>query len=301
MVNIRMYLCDEELISCSFSCDGKVTACGGVTGNFFLTVNRFHSFKTKIFKIHEGPINRIFFDKKNFYTASSDKTCRIWNPETSQILRTLNLNNEKATYIDLINNLIITAGNRGTLKLWDQRIQCPIGNFFHGFPILNSNFLKSGHTFVSCGISPNLFLWDIRNYKKYCSVFSLVGHRTSIYSSSLSNYDFSLFSIDFNNLVCRWIFELSKNLAKCYFLKSEKIFPKALKPSFYKITCDSLGKIFAQGGLNGSVYFKNQKKGKIIQKIKSHSWGRVNDVKFHPSNRIFGSCGEDGFLNIKEF
>lgn len=299
MTNFRLNLSTHEILSCSFSKNGDTLISGDSCGMLSVVKNDISIKIKKFFKIHKSSINRILCDSDYICTASSDSTCKIWKIETSHILKTLNLGTENPFDIDLVDNLIVTSGDKGNMKLWDLRIRNSVGNIFHGVHLSAAKFLDDSFSIVSCGVFPELFFWDMRNFKKKCKIFSLKGHGMKIQSFCLSRSDFSFYSLGCDGAICRWVFTHSKNSLKCRFFGPIKTFSSLSKPNFLKVSCDSLNRFIGHGGPNGIVYLRYQRRDKLIEKKKIHV-GAVNQVNFHPEGRIFCSCGEDGFLSINK-
>mmetsp|Transcript_10941 Transcript_10941/g.27100 ORF Transcript_10941/g.27100 Transcript_10941/m.27100 type:complete len:301 (+) Transcript_10941:34-936(+) len=288
-----------EITNCSFSPNGKIIGCTSSDGNLVILNSRFPQKIYKKYKIHKDKINRFFFGFRNFFTASSDKTCGIWNTEIVKKIRNLDLVTGEGIEMDCIEHEVITTTNLGSVGFWDQRILHPLFWINHGFPLLNAKFFKNSEKIITSGVSSEIFLWDLRNFQKPFSFFSLK-EKTNFISSSCFSKDFlNFFCLNNNQTISKWSFNFfnrNLKLKNRTFLEGEPLLIN-LKPQ--KISCDTSGNFFAFGNLNGTVFVNFQKNCKNFRKFKIHTH-EISEVNFHPTNRIICSCGNDGKLIINE-
>lgn len=238
------------------------------------------------------------------FTASSDSTGLVWDKEREEKIRIFRGHNGSMDDIDFIKNQVITSGQDGVLRIWDKRIPRVLEQIYHGFNLTSARFLNEENLFVSCGMSPQIFLWDMRNLKeKRPYPYLLKSHRNHVASLAFSKKNF-FFSFDTSNIINRWVFQDPWIFCKRKFLEREfKIFPGYSKKKISeisKISCDLKQSFFSLGGNDGKSYIFFQQTGGLYRKFSDHI-GNVKEVCFHPKKNFSCSCGDDGSLVIRKF
>jgi WD40 repeat protein len=300
MGSIKLKLSNHEILSCAFSSDGSLLAGGEINGKIFYFERKKIIKVQKIFKIHNSAINKILFDSNYLYTASSDKTCKIWEINTLKLLRTFNPNFGKINDIDIFENLIVTSGDDGNLKIWDKRIYFPVFNFHFGFNLKFSKFFNNSFSFLALGMSSEILFGDLRNYEKNILQTSFKMKIKNIVSFCVSKTNSFFYSLDENGQICKWFFNFEKNSIKYLsFFTKNSLFKKK---NFFenKIATNFQDKFIIHGSSKGFIYIYDQNKKTIIKAKKNHFDG-VNEVIFHPKSNLFCSSGKDGNLILDNF
>lgn len=285
----------SALLTCSVSSESNLYASCSSSGKIVYINTAFFQKNPKIMKLHKSKINGSMFFKNLFLTISSDKTCILWNHETLEKIRTLNLTSNSGKDVDTIDDKILTTEQTGNCKLWDQRVSDSISSIYHGIPIQNAKFFVDSEKFISCSVFSDIFLWDLRNSKKPFSFFSLKKKTKSISSFCFSKNSSCFFCLDSNGQIIKWGLDFHKPALK---IKTFKQTNSTCPPSDcldLSISADSLGKFIGHGNFKGDFFIRDQKTGEFFQNFQCHR-GKVNQVIFDKNNRLVVSCGEDGFL-----
>jgi WD40 repeat protein len=300
MGSIKLKLSNHEILSCAFSSDGNLLAGGEINGKIFFFERKKIIKAQKIFKIHSSAINKILFDANYLYTASSDKTCKMSEINSFKIIRTFNPNLGKINDMDIFENLIVTSGDGGNLKIWDKRICFPVFNFHFGFNLKFSKFFKNSFSFLALGLSSEILFGDLRNYQKNILRTSFKMNIKNIVSFCVSKTNSFFYSLNENGQICKWFFNFEKNSLKYLSFFTENSLFK--KQNFFrnKIACSFQDKYIIHGSSTGFIYIYDQNKKSIIKAKKNH-FDNVNEIIFHGKNNLFCTSGKDGNMILDNF
>ena len=299
---IKLFYKSSIIQNCCFSQNGQQFACGDNKGNVSLW-NSNNTIQSPIFiKLHSSSINQMFFYSGLLYTGSFDGNCKLLDFTMCKIIRTFkSLDFNSIDDIDCDKEIIITLNRVGILKFWDKRSKVPIESISHGIYLKTARFSHKPFLVFTAGNLSDIFIWDLRKIEKEKSMkFNLNKKNLQINSFAVSKKSHSLFVSD-----------VAHNYFQCYInslFKSVKfrniqraIFSNRIHSGkFIKTSSDTKGTFFGHGGANGDIFIWSQKNGKIVFTINEHN-GNVNQVNFHPYNKIFCSCGKDKYVIIKKF
>lgn len=73
--------------------------------------------------------------------------------------------------------LIVSASDDNTIKLWDARKRNPIASFDSGFPVTSVLFNDTAEKIISGGLDNVIKVWDIRNNQ---ISYKIKGHTDTI-------------------------------------------------------------------------------------------------------------------------
>lgn len=83
--------------------------------------------------------------------------------------------------------LLVSASDDNTIKLWDARKRNPIASFDSGYPVTSVLFNDTAEKIISGGIDNVVKVWDIRNnqisYKIKGHTDTITGMHCNIYAS----------------------------------------------------------------------------------------------------------------------
>ena len=142
-------------------------------------------------KAHEKEINAITFssDYKFLITASQDKTIKIWDTITGQLLRTLTGHKRGVWSISCTFSqemLLVSGSADRTVKIWrlSDDFACIKTFEGHSNSILRVGFINSGLQVISAGSDGLMKIWDLR--RNECLV-TLDEHSDRIWALAIQN------------------------------------------------------------------------------------------------------------------
>jgi WD40 repeat protein len=119
-----------------------------------------------LLKGHQANINAVAFSEggKLIATASADKTARLWNAETGELMAVLSLHTAPVTFVDFNDNdhSVMTVSDDGSIRRWNAADGRPLAAFAShegGVQHYWSNFQK--HLLVSVSKTQVVRMWNI--------------------------------------------------------------------------------------------------------------------------------------------
>jgi Prp8 binding protein len=142
---------------------------------------------------------------QHLYTASADQTGGVWNAENGERIRKLVGHTKTINAISSSNaktgpEMVATASDDATCKLWDCRSRNAAHTFSDGYPLTSVALADDGTVFAA-GIEGVIKQWDVR---KGSVVMSLTGHRDMITGMSLSPDGNTLLSFAMDGALRAW-------------------------------------------------------------------------------------------------
>jgi Prp8 binding protein len=292
----------SKIHSCSFSQNGEQFACGDEKGNISIwkSVNIFQ--KPMFIDLHTSTLNHILFHSGLLFTGSLDGNCKIVDFHMCKTVRTLKSIDFNSIYdLDCNNDITMTLNSMGVIKFWDNRNKLPIESITHGIHIERARFSHKPFLFFTAGILPEIFVWDLRKIEKgKIGKFNSIKKNFQINSLVISKKSKFLFVSDIRNNYYQYNINYPIKLINFRKIENVIISCKKFSEKFLKTSCDLEGNYIGYGSQNGNIFIWSQKSGKIIFNIKEHN-GKINQVNFHPFNKIFCSCGKDNNVVIRNF
>jgi len=101
--------------------------------------------------------------KTNFVTGCDDKTVRLWDVSSAKEVLTLTkAHSECVRAIGIHENMIMSGGYDGVVKLWDSRSGDAVSSMNHGEAVnglvaMDGSLYSAGHTSIKA--------WDLSNYE----------------------------------------------------------------------------------------------------------------------------------------
>ncbi len=123
-------------------------------------------------------------DGKTLVSGSEDKTIKIWNIDTGQLIRTLNGHSDSVRSVALSSDGQIIASGSGdkTLKLWN--LETGVRTFSqHSGPVWSVAFSPDGQTLVSGSEDNTIKIWHLPTGELRRT---LVGHSGRVFSVAVS-------------------------------------------------------------------------------------------------------------------
>ena len=119
-------------------------------------------------------------------TCSTDKSICIWDLNTCERIKKIKAHKEIVNSVDVCKaspNLICSASDDTTVKLWDRRKRGEAMSFDSNYQALTCCFNENGEQIISGGLDNDIKVWDL---KANNLAFVMKGHTDSVTGISLS-------------------------------------------------------------------------------------------------------------------
>lgn len=185
-----------------------------ITGSFDLIVKRWsipqkpgeNASAVYSRKAHDKGINAIDVspDNRMFATASHDRTAKIWNLETGDVIATLS-GHKRGVWTVKFNHfekLVATGSGDMTIKLWSLKDFSVLRTFQgHTNSVLKVAFLTHGIQLVSSGADYLIKVWDVKTGE--CNT-TLDYHKEKVWSLAVPENDDNFVSGGSDGVVAFW-------------------------------------------------------------------------------------------------
>ncbi|MEP0914556.1 protein kinase [Leptolyngbya sp. GB1-A1] len=272
-----------NVLSGTFSPDGKVIATGNADGNIYLwSVEDGQHLLT--LEGHSNWVRRVAFslDGRLLVSGSEDQTMRIWNLQDGsciQIIRghALNL---RSVAISPRGDMIASTSDDQTIRLWDFRAsQCIRVLEGHQHWVLSASFSPDGSRVVSSSCDQTLRIWDVQTGQ---CLQVIEGHTSWVVPVNFSPCGRKIVSAGFDQTVRIWDAEtgVCLNILQKH---TGWVWSAAFSPD---------GKYIASAGVDQTIRIWDAETGHCLRVLKEHT-KQVWAVMFHPDGQRLASCGED--------
>ena len=228
-----------------------------------------------------SPINSIAItpDGKILASGSEDKTIRLWDLETFQIISTLtgHAQGVKSVAFSPDGTILATGSDDQTVKLWDWNQGKEIGTFSgHTHAVKSVAFSPEGKVLASGSWDKTIKLWDIQTG---AAQKTLTGHGLQVAAVAFSPCGKFLASASCDRTVRLW--DLTLGSSSPFYGHAWAVFAVAFSPD---------GKTLATGGDDKTIILWDWQTGKVLYTLSGHSWSVVT-LAFSPNgeNLISGS------------
>jgi len=239
-------------------------------------------------------------DGTKVVSCSPDKMVMAWDAEVGKRIRkwtghTSHVNSCGVSRAGESDDLIVSGGDDGLTKIWDLRVKMCQLTIPNRFQITATAFGDSRRVYSS-GLDNRIRAWDLRKPKE--SVMELAGHQDTVTGLSVSKNGHFLLSNSMDNSVRAWdlrpfcaIKDRCARVFRGARHGSEKMLLRcAFSPDGSKV---------AAGSSDSFVCIWSFDSGKLIYRLPGHK-GSVNEVVFHPTEPIIGSCSSDTTIYLGE-
>lgn len=190
--------------------------------------------------------------------------------------------------------LVASASDDSTAKLWDVRYKRAVKTFSDPFQLTAVCFSADNGHLITGGLDGDIKMWDLR--KDEVSAV-LRGHGDIVTSVALSPDGNFLLSNAMDSTVRKWDvrpFVAGERLQKT-FLGAKHGFERSLLRCGWSHDM----KLVGCGSADRYVYVWDADSGSLRYHLPGHT-GSVNEVAFHPSEPIVGSCSSDKNIYLGE-
>ncbi|WP_016950957.1 WD40 repeat domain-containing protein [Anabaena sp. PCC 7108] len=245
---------------------------------FWRCVNTLYGHSDHIFSVAVNP------DGKTFASGSADKSIKVWNIETGEIIHTLtgHSNYVRSVTFSHDGKIIASGSDDKTFKLWHSLK----GKTFieHSDGVNSVAFSPDSQTYATASLDKTVKIWDLINEKL---IYNLIAHENSINSI--------VFSIDGQHLISAGcdqsikIWNVRTGMVDTTIADhSESINTIAVSPD---------GKTFATGSDNNTIKLWYLATGELINTFAGHT-DCVNSIAFSPDGKTLASCSNDKTIRL---
>ena len=327
---------EGPVLSSKFSPDGRHMVSGSHDKLLLLWEVFGECKNTLTFRGHQNAVLEVHWsaDGEKVFSASADKTALLWDVHSAARIRGFK------GHMGLVNSccpsgahVLATASDDCTVRLWDDRVRTCQRVIRHPYPVTAVSVGEAGTQLFTGCLDGHIRAYDLRRPEGVSMV--LQGHQDIVSGMRLSPDGNFLLSNSMDNTLRCWdvkpyasgdrcvkVFlgaqhSYERGLIKCNWSKSGaqgappppprppgsrhaassarcRLRPSARAapppPVVLAVTC---------GSADNFVYVWDVATKRILYKLPGHS-GSVNEVDFHPTQPIIGSCANDKSIYLGE-
>ncbi|NER36447.1 MAG: hypothetical protein F6J93_21095 [Oscillatoria sp. SIO1A7] len=249
-------------------------------------------------------------DGKIIASSSHDRTVKLWNLTTGQLLKALAGHSSAVLSVAFSpdGKTLASASNMefqdGNIKLWDVstgRLSQTMNKFWFAGRVCCVVFSPSGQTLVSGNIDATIKFWDLGSGKQSKT---LRGHGWDVASVAFSPDGQRLVSGGMDGAIMIWDWRNGTRLRTLNrpddFFGSLVSWLDSSVGFVRSVAISRDGKTIASGGYKQPVMLWNIDTGKLLRVFAEHS-GAVSAVAFSPDGETLATSGEDNTLKIWDF
>lgn len=220
-------------------------------------------------------------------SGSADRTIKVWNLNTGQLIRTLSGHTDIVRSVALSSDGEILASGSGdrTIKLWNLQTGRELRTLSgHSGPLWSIAISRDGKTLVSGSEDSTIRIWNLQTGEL---LRSFRGHTGRVFSVALSPNDQTLASSGVDKTIKIWNLQTGKLLRT---LTGHSDFVRA-------VTISSDGQKLASGSWDKTVKVWNLQTGELLHTFEGHT-DRVVSVAFSPDGQTLASASSDKTVKI---
>jgi WD40 repeat protein len=226
-------------------------------------------------------------DGKTLASASADKTIKLWDTTTRQLLRTLTGHSAAVWSVAFSpdGRTLASASDDKTIKLWDsasgQLLRTLTG---HSATVYSVTFSPDGRTLASASNDKTIKLWDSASGQL---LRTLTGHSSSVWSIAFSPDGKTLASASADNTIKLWD-SASGPLLRTLTGHSSSVWSVAFSPD---------GKTLASASADNTIILWDSASGQLLRTLTDHS-ATVYSVVFSPDGKTLASASSDNTIKL---
>ncbi|MEL6871376.1 MAG: WD40 repeat domain-containing protein, partial [Pseudomonadota bacterium] len=246
------------------------------------------SFLIRRFAPHDGGTDhvRFAFGGTWLLTAGADKSLKIWGARWGNLVRTLELDDGRATALAVTGQRAATGHENGAIAIWDLETGERLARFQRNEArIWSVTFLDRGETLAAAAHDWAVTLWTAKTPDAPTHVFA--GHDSAAHAVAYDPTRARLVSASADKTVKLWD---RRRLSLIRTYRGHKDFVTAVA-----VSAD--GKRIASGDLDGQIRVWSSRGSRRIARLRAHD-GEVSGISFLDGGKRIASTSTDGRLTI---
>ncbi len=251
----------------------------------------------------------INLDGQTIASGSADKTVKLWNLKTGELLRTIKENSSAVLSVAFSpdGQTLAAALWEGKIKLWDVcrgTLHQTFEDALLNLPVGYVTFSPDGHTLASGHtLDAKINLWDLGSGKVR---YTLRAHGWEVKSAAFSSDGQILVSGGLDGAIQIWnwrtgiLLRTLNRPSPSDFVASFVSFFDYSVGGIWSVAVSPNGQILASGGSEQPIMLWNAGTGRLVRTFTEHS-ARVNSVTFSPDGQTFASGGDDETIKVWNF
>jgi len=290
---------ESAVTTLRFSPTGKHIATGSMDKQIFLWSVHGDCSNLCVYKGHKNAVLQVDWsiDGTKLCSASADKTVFVFDVETNKRVKKFQ---DHQSHVNSVccarqdTHLLASASDDCTAKLWDTRVRGCLHTFPDRYQVTSVAFSADDNMVFTGGIDNVVRAWDKR---KNDVAFVLSGHTDTITSLRLSPDGSYLMSNAMDSSVRIWDVRPYAPQERCKKMLTGAV--HNFEKNLLRCNWSPDGRRVASGSADRFVYVWDTTTRQILYKLPGHV-GSVNEVDFHPTEPIIGSCSSDKKIYLGE-
>jgi serine/threonine protein kinase len=240
------------------------------------------------FAAHSGPVTGLGYsdDGRWIVTAGRDATLKVWDATYHNLVRTIELDDGRATALALFGTRALTGHADGRVVMWDLERADKIASVqSNEASIWAVVFTGDKDHFAVASHDWKVTLWDAR--QPAAPLHVLEGHKNAVQALAYSPKRMQLASGSADKTVRLWNLQTLK-LRRRYRGNRDFVTATAFSPN---------GRMLAGGSLDGSIKVWSALSSRRLRSLSGHK-AAVTDLVFTRSGDVLISASEDGTVRV---
>ncbi len=241
----------------------------------------------KTFESHPGGVTALQFadQGRKLATIGSDATLKLWDGDSYELIRTLELEHGPATALAVDGNRALTGHESGHIALWQLDLGMQLKTFKRNDAPIKALAFAGPDRFLAAGNDWSLSLWDIATQSLPLHVFE--GHQRDILDVAYEAGSGLIATASADRTVKLWDAK-SLSLVRTYPRAEDFVTAVGFSPD---------GGSLLTGTLRGSVSLYSTERRRRLRRFTGHK-GRITSLTFFTGGREFVSASRDGTVRL---